>query len=79
MTLDTLENLENGQVALVVYGDKGHSGPIMLIPPVKNGPAYRAGSSDEFKVGTCVLEGSVHALFLFFTITSSMCHAGVAP
>ena len=52
VTLDTIENLENGQVALVVYGDKGQSGPIMLTPPVKNGPAYRAGSSDEFKVGT---------------------------
>ncbi|KAK7503970.1 hypothetical protein BaRGS_00004702, partial [Batillaria attramentaria] len=49
VTLSTLENLENGDVALVAYGDKGRSDPIKLVPPVKNGPAFRAGSSDEFK------------------------------
>lgn len=53
MTVDTIENLEHGDVVLVVYGDKGSSGPINLEPPVKNGLAFRAGNIDEFKVG-CV-------------------------
>ncbi|XP_070194990.1 lipoxygenase homology domain-containing protein 1-like isoform X2 [Littorina saxatilis] len=48
--VQSLENLENGQVLIVVYGDKGQSEPIALVPPVKNGPSFRAGSPDEFKI-----------------------------
>ena len=78
MTLDTVENLENGQVALVVYGDKGVSGPIMMTPPVKNGPAYRAGSSDEFKVGFQGVEIPA-CTFMLLTATSNTCmYAGAA-
>ena len=48
--VSTSESLEHGQVALVVFGNKGTSGPILLQGPQENGPLFKSGNSDEFKV-----------------------------
>ncbi|XP_012939779.1 lipoxygenase homology domain-containing protein 1 isoform X2 [Aplysia californica] len=48
--VSTTESMEQGKVALVVFGDKGNSGPIILQGPTENGPLFKAGNSDEFKV-----------------------------
>jgi len=47
--VNTSETLQGGDVALVVYGDLGNSGPISLgAPPGK--VIFQAGNSDEFRV-----------------------------
>lgn len=48
--MSTLESLdENADVALVVYGDLGQSGSILLgAPPGKK--IFTAGNNDEFRV-----------------------------
>lgn len=47
--VSSLETLENADVAIVVYGDKGNSGPIILgAPPGKS--IFVAGNNDEFRV-----------------------------
>ncbi|CAG5116253.1 unnamed protein product, partial [Candidula unifasciata] len=45
----TAESLDQGQVILAVYGDKGTTGPIVLSGSDDNGPRFKAGSTDEFK------------------------------
>ncbi|KAJ8306151.1 hypothetical protein KUTeg_016696 [Tegillarca granosa] len=46
--VSSLETLENADVAIVVYGDKGNSGPIILgAPPGKS--LFVAGNNDEFR------------------------------
>lgn len=47
--VSTLSNLQDADVALVAYGDKGDSGAIILAaPPGK--PVFMAGNNDEFRV-----------------------------
>lgn len=48
--VSTSENLEQGQVLLAVFGDKGSTGAIALSKPKEDGPRFKAGSTDEFKV-----------------------------
>ncbi|ESO92329.1 hypothetical protein LOTGIDRAFT_121069, partial [Lottia gigantea] len=48
ITVSTAESLENGNVSLVAYGDKGNTGPISLAAPTQNGPIFQSGSVDEF-------------------------------
>ncbi|XP_046584646.1 LOW QUALITY PROTEIN: lipoxygenase homology domain-containing protein 1-like [Haliotis rubra] len=43
------ESLENGEVAIVAYGDRGCSGAIILAGPAQNGTLFQTGSNDEFK------------------------------
>ncbi|XP_048249875.1 lipoxygenase homology domain-containing protein 1-like isoform X2 [Haliotis rufescens] len=47
--VSTSETLDNGEVAIVAYGDKGCSGAIILAGPPQNGPLFQTGSNDEFK------------------------------
>ena len=48
--VSTTESLESGKVAMIVFGNKGTSGPIMLQGPDQGGPLFKKGNSDEFKV-----------------------------
>lgn len=52
--VSTLETIQNGEVALVVYGDRGNSGPIQLGAPGKS--IFLTGNKDEFRVSTVVME-----------------------
>lgn len=50
--VSTLTDLVNGDVALVAYGDRGNSGPIVLgAPPGKQ--IFQQGNEDEFRVCIC--------------------------
>lgn len=46
----TAESLDQGQIILAIYGDKGTTGPIVLSGSADSGPRFKAGSTDEFKV-----------------------------
>ncbi|XP_059163011.1 lipoxygenase homology domain-containing protein 1-like [Physella acuta] len=48
--VSTAESLEQGMITVVVFGDRGSTGPIMLTSPHENGPLFRTGSTDEFKI-----------------------------
>lgn len=47
--VSTSESAQNGEVAIVVYGDKGSSGQIVLGSPNVNN-LFQKGNLDEFKV-----------------------------
>ena len=50
----SLEDAMDGDIALVVYGDKGNSGPVILGSAGENG-LFMKGNKDIFKVGyTCI-------------------------
>lgn len=52
--MSTINELTNGDVALVAYGDKGNSGPIILgAPPGKQ--IFQDGNEDEFRVSDIVV------------------------
>ena len=49
MWVTSAENCENSQVVVVIYGDKGNSGPIILGSSQDAG-LFQQGNVDEFKV-----------------------------
>ena len=49
-------------VSLVVYGDKGHTDPLPLDTPLTEGPAFRPGANDEFKVNLGKDVGEVYKI-----------------
>ncbi|CAL1540914.1 unnamed protein product [Lymnaea stagnalis] len=61
--VSTAESLDNGQVSLTVFGERGSSGPIMLSGPNDNGPLFRAGTTDNFKINLAKL-GKLHKVRL---------------
>ncbi|KAH9523747.1 hypothetical protein Btru_040820 [Bulinus truncatus] len=48
--ITTTESLENGQVQLTVFGERGSSAPILLTGSRDKGPLFKSGSTDQFKV-----------------------------
>jgi len=60
-----LSDLLNADVALVAYGDRGNSGPIILgAPPGKK--IFQDGNEDEFRVSdnVCCMLGSYEVALL---------------
>lgn len=49
MWVTSAESVENADVSVVVYGDKGNSGRIVL-GKAKDKELFRSGNIDEFKV-----------------------------
>jgi hypothetical protein len=54
MWVTSSESAENADVAVVVYGDKGSSGRIIL-GKARDKELFRAGNMDEFKVVLCCI------------------------
>ena len=68
--ITTAESASGCRVAMVAYGDRGNSGPILL------GDAnelFQAGNKDEFKVGEYVHSRHPECIHLS---TVSLCRAG---